>query len=81
MNGDLVIFICIGICIAILVWILFGKQIFNFIINGVAGFIIIYCINGLLPTYAIGINLLTMGVASLLGIPGIITLYIISMMI
>lgn len=81
MNGDLVIFICIGICIVILVWILFGKQLFNLLVNGVAGFIIIYCINGLLPAYAIGVNILTMGIATLLGIPGVITLYIITMII
>ncbi len=81
MNGDLVIFICIGICIVILVWILFGKQLFNLLVNGVAGFIVIYCINGLLPAYAIGVNILTMGIATLLGIPGVITLYIITMII
>ena len=81
MNGDLVIFICIGICIMILIGLLFKKQLVSLLFNGVSGIVVIYCINGLFPIYAIGINGLTIGIATLLGLPGVITLYIITMLI
>ena len=77
MGGDLVIYVFIGICILILIGLLFKKQLVDFLINGITGVVIIYCINGLLPIYAIGINYVTIGIATLLGIPGIITVYIV----
>ena len=81
MNGNLVIFICIGICVMILIGLLFEKQIVTLLINGVSGVVVMYCINSILPAYAIGINLLTMGTVTLLGLPGVVTLYIIKLII
>lgn len=81
MNGNLVIFICIGICVMILIGLLFEKQIVTLLINGVSGVVVMYCINSILPAYAIGINLLTMGTVTLLGLPGVATLYIIKLII
>lgn len=81
MNGNLVIFICIGICVMILIGLLFEKQIVTLLINGVSGVVVMYCINSILPAYAIGINLLTIGTVTLLGLPGVVTLYIIKLII
>ena len=38
-------------------------------------------VNMLVPVYAVAVNLYTIGVATLLGVPGVMTMYIIKAMI
>lgn len=80
MSSNLVVFICIGICVLILIGVLFEKQVLSLLINGISGGMVIYCVNGLLPAYAVGINVLTLGMATVLGFPGVITLYVIKLL-
>lgn len=55
------------------------KKIVKFILNGVFGIFIIYLFNILLPFIElnIGINIFTFIISALLGIPGVIAIFVI----
>lgn len=76
-NSQQVIIIFLLICGLMLVWSLWKKQLITVIIKFIIGIGILWIINIFLPTIAIGINFLTIGIVGILGIPGIIMLYII----
>lgn len=76
-NSEQVIIVFILVCLIMLFWSLWKRQVVTIIIKVVAGMGIIWAINLLLPTIAIGMNGITAGVTGILGIPGIIMLYII----
>ena len=76
-----VILISIGICFVILLWVLFKEKFIEALVRMMVGGIIIYCINGMLPQYAIGINSVSLVCSGLLGIPGVAMLYIVSAMV
>lgn len=65
------------VCIVMLIWSIWKKELLTIVIKTAVGMGLIWIINVLIPTLAIGINLITVGVAGILGIPGIIMLYII----
>ncbi|MDF2879099.1 MAG: sigmaK-factor processing regulatory BofA [Clostridia bacterium] len=75
------ILISMGICIIILLWVLFKEKFVEVTARAIVGGVIIYCINGILPQYAIGINAMSLGCSGLLGIPGVAMLYIMGMMV
>lgn len=69
-------------CLLLLISILGKKTIVNMIKRMVIGSCCIIAINLLLPeTFRIGVNLLTVGCTSLLGIPGVVMLYLIEFML
>jgi len=83
MSSDNIIMYMIGICIFFAIIIFFSdkfKTMGKFIFNGAIGSVGIYIINTLFASFGlyVGINLITFIVAGLLGIPGIISLYIIN---
>ena len=83
MSSDNIIMYMIGICLFFAVIIFFSdkfKTMGKFVFNGVIGSAGIYIVNTLFKSFGlnVGINLITFTVAGLLGIPGIISLYIIN---
>ena len=60
-----------------LFWSLWKRQVLTIIVKVVVGMAIIWGVNLLLPTIAVGMNGITAGVTGILGIPGIIMLYVI----
>ena len=78
MNTQLLIVGAIGICSLILIYVLFKKQVNYLIYNMTIGLLIIYCVNALVPSIAIGLNGLTLVTSSLLGIPGVAAIYLVS---
>ncbi len=81
MSGNFVILIAIGICTLILLWVLFEKQINYLLTNTIGGVIIIYFVNSIWVQGSIGINVLTLSISALLGIPGIVMLYILKLIL
>lgn len=77
MNSHQVIVGLIIVCAIMLVWSLWKKQLLTLIVKLGIGMIIIWTTNLLVPTIAIGINAITLGIVGILGVPGIIMLYII----
>lgn len=76
-NSQQVIIGLIIVCALMLIWSIWKKQLLTLIAKLGVGMIIIWIVNLILPTIAIGINAITVGVVGILGIPGIIMLYII----
>ena len=76
-NSEQVIIGFILVCVIMLFWSLWKRQLVTIIIKMIMGMAIIGAVNLILPTIAIGINGLTVGVTGILGIPGIIMLYVI----
>lgn len=76
-NSEQVIIAFILVCLVMLFWSLWKKQLITITIKVVVGMGMISLVNLILPTMAIGINGLTAGVTGILGIPGIIMLYLI----
>jgi inhibitor of the pro-sigma K processing machinery len=70
-----------GICFMLLLWILLKEKFIEGIARMIVGGILIYTINSLLPQYAIGINLISLGCSGVLGIPGVAMLYIVGIMV
>jgi len=73
----------IGICILFVLFIFFSERfkiIGKFIFNGVIGSVGIYIINYIFSSIGlfVGINVITFIVVGVLGIPGIVSLYIIN---
>ncbi len=71
------ILISIGICFVILAWVLFKEKCIEALTRMVVGGIIIYCLNGVMPQYAVGINGMSLICSGILGIPGVAMLYIV----
>ncbi len=83
MSSDDVIMYMIGVCLFFAVIIFFSDKfriMGKFIFNGVIGSVGIYIINTLFASFGlyVGINLITFIVTGLLGIPGLISLYVIN---
>ncbi len=83
MDSESVIMYMIGICLLFVLFIFFSEKfkVFGkFIFNGVIGSVGIYIINYIFSSIGlfVGINVVTFIVVGVLGIPGIISLYIIN---
>ncbi|HHX62709.1 MAG TPA: hypothetical protein GX707_18640 [Epulopiscium sp.] len=77
LNSQQIIIGLIAVCVLMLVWSIWKKELCTIIVKIGVGIIIIWTANLLLPAIAIGINAITLGIVGILGIPGIIMLYII----
>lgn len=73
--------VAIGILGLILVDVLVKNKIVRFVCKGCLSSIEIVIMNCLLTQYAIGLNLFTVLFSTLLGIPGLMTLYVLKMML
>ena len=80
-NSQQVIIGLIVVCLIMLVWSIWKKQLLTMTIKVILGLGIVWITNLLLPNIAIGINAVTAGVVGILGIPGIIMLYIIKILL
>ncbi len=83
MSSENVIMYMIGFCILFAIIIFFSdkfKSIGKFFFNGIIGSISIYIINYLFSNIGlfVGINLLTFAITGVLGIAGVISLYILN---
>lgn len=76
-NSEQVIIAFILVCVVMLFWSLWKRQVLTIIIKVIIGMAIIWGVNWLLPSRAIGINAITAGISGILGIPGIVMLYVI----
>lgn len=77
-NSQQVIIALIFVCILMLIWSVWRKQLLTIIIKVVVGMGIVWLVNLLFPFIAIGLNGITAGVIGILGLPGIIMLYVIN---
>lgn len=80
-NSQQVIIALIFVCVLMLIWSVWRRQLFTVIIKVVVGMGIIWATNLLLPAIAVGINVITAGIVAILGIPGIIMLYVIQVLL
>lgn len=72
------ILICLGICLMMLIGAMGRETIFGLLKRAIIGTSLIIAINLFVPDILkIGINGLTIGCTSLLGIPGVIMLYLV----
>lgn len=83
MTGENVTFFMIFVCAAVLLFLIFSKHlklVIKFLFNGLIGVVGISVANYFFLPMGIyvGINAVTLIVSCLLGIPGIISMYIIS---
>lgn len=74
-----IILVCIGLCTVMLICAMGKRFLVDFFGKMLVGLALILGINLIVPeTFAIGINIITMVCAGILGIPGVIMLYLIS---
>lgn len=78
---QILVCVVIGILGLFLVEMLIKNKIVQFVCKGCLSSIGIVLMNCLLTQYAIGLNLFTVLFSTLLGIPGLMTLYLLKMMI
>ena len=83
MESESVIGYMIGACILVVLFLFFSekfKLLGKFLFNGVIGSIGIYIINNMFSSFGIfvGLNLINFIVVGLMGIPGLISLYVIN---
>lgn len=64
------------LCIVMLIWSIWKKELLTIVIKTMVGMGIIWLVNRFIPALAIGINVITVGITGILGLPGIIMLYI-----
>lgn len=81
-NIHPIILICIGLCTLMLICAMGKEFLLTFIGKILIGIVMILVMNRILPeTLSVGINLITMLCAGMLGIPGVIMLYLINFLI
>lgn len=75
----LVIVNCLIVCGVLLLGVIFDEYVLKWIRNGIIGVACIYICDLFLPVmWQVGISSLTVLVAALLGIPGVLILYLFS---
>ncbi len=82
MDSNNIVNSMLWICIIITGIMLFInplKKIIKFLFNGIFGMFIIYLVNMLLPftQLNVGINIFTFTISALLGVPGIVSMFVI----
>ncbi|PHV70034.1 hypothetical protein CS063_12885 [Sporanaerobium hydrogeniformans] len=73
--------LCMGICLIVLCFILFEEKCIKVVAQAIVGCLVIYCINQIVPQYAIGINAVSIACGGLLGVPGVTLLYILNSLV
>lgn len=81
MEGDRMIWLGIGLCTLGLLGEITKNRLIKWVIRMCFTSLMIIVMNCLLPQYMIGFNLYTVGFSSLLGVPGLMTLYMLRMII
>lgn len=70
---------CLIVCGVLLIGVIFDEYVLKWIRNGIIGVTCIYICDLFLPVmWQVGISSLTVLVAALLGIPGVLILYLFS---
>ncbi|MBU3804028.1 MAG: pro-sigmaK processing inhibitor BofA family protein [Candidatus Cellulosilyticum pullistercoris] len=75
------ILLAIGLCTLWLIGELTKSQIVKWLIRVCFSGVMMIIMNCLLPQYMINLNLYTLGFSTLLGVPGLMTLYVFQMII
>ena len=75
------IWLALGLCILGLIGEVTKSQVLKWIIRMCFSGLMIIVMNCLLPQYRIGFNLYTVGFSTLLGVPGVMTLYLFKMIL
>lgn len=75
------IWLVIGVCTLGLIGEITKSQIVKWLIRVCFSGFMIIVMNCILPQYMIGFNLYTVGFSTLLGVPGLMTLYVFQMII
>ena len=75
------ILLAIGLCTLWLIGELTKSQIVKWLIRVCFSSVMMIIMNCLLPQYMINLNLYTLGFSTLLGVPGLMTLYVFQMII
>lgn len=81
MEGNRMMWLGIGLCVLGLIGEIAKSRFVRWMIRICFASIMIIVMNCLLPQYMIGFNLYTVGFSTLLGVPGLMTLYIFRMSI
>lgn len=86
MQGDTIIYIMIGICLLVILLFVFStplKLLYKIIINSVLGILALIGINFIISPLglSVGVNLLTIAIIGVLGIPGFICLYLMQILL
>ena len=81
MDIEKITILVVSIGVVLIVWYLFRNIICKIIERLSLGLIIVLIVNCMIPAYEIGINWITLGCIGILGMPGVMTLYIINMVI
>lgn len=77
-----VILKCLIVCMVLLIAVIFDQYLLRWIRNGIIGAVCIYICDLFLPiTWQVGVSLFTVIFTALLGVPGILILYLISICI
>lgn len=81
MDGQTIVLVGVTIGIVVLIWFLCKDVVCKVLERVLLGIILIFIVNMMIPQYAIGVNWLSMGCAGVLGVPGVVTLYVVNAMI
>lgn len=81
MDVQEIVFASVTVGIVLGIWFLCREFICKVMGRILLGILLIVTVNLVIPQYAIGINWLSMGCAGVLGVPGVVTLYVINAVI
>ncbi|MBE6023026.1 MAG: hypothetical protein E7231_07310 [Cellulosilyticum sp.] len=81
MEGDLLIGVLVGLGVLGLISILTKNKIISIFLRIAFSTMMLVMMNCLLPHYIVGINLYTISFSALLGIPGVMTIYLLKIMV
>ncbi|MHC1749106.1 MAG: pro-sigmaK processing inhibitor BofA family protein [Cellulosilyticaceae bacterium] len=78
-RNNIIIIAAILVCVIMLCWVLWGRQILTIIGRMLLGGVVIWGVNMLVPIgMKIGINFISLACAGALGLPGVAMLYIVN---
>lgn len=81
-NTHPIILICIGLCTLMLICVMGRKFLLTFFGKMLIGVLMILGINMVMPeSLTIGVNIMTIVCSGILGIPGVIMLYLINFLV
>ena len=78
---QLLLSVFIVICVLLLLSAMTKSKLMDFVARGFIGSVMIVVMNCLLPQYVIGLSFYTVGFTAILGMPGLMTLYIFRMIV
>lgn len=81
MGEQLLLGVFIGICILALIGTMTNSKLIHFMTRGCISSVMILVMNCLMPQYMIGFNLYTIMFSTVLGLPGLMTLYVFQMIV